>query len=210
MVSFVALIKKSFTSNIYQIFSHFLRHAKFVVENDYYHKNATIHYSTKILEGASIDNIARDPKLIIVNENSVIKAQLLIFAHEGKIEIGKDCYLGEGTRIWSAASIKIGDRVLISHNVNIHDTNSHSLEPDLRHQQFLEIMTNGHPVSNRYDIDSKSIQIEDDVWIGFNSIILKGVTIGKASIIAAGSVVTKDVPESVIVAGNPAKVIRKL
>jgi maltose O-acetyltransferase len=71
-------------------------------------------------------------------------------------------------------------------------------------------LTTGHPKTNDFDIQSKPILIEDDVWIGFNSAVLKGVTIGKGSIVAACSVVTKDVPEFVIVAGNPAKVVKEI
>jgi galactoside O-acetyltransferase len=56
----------------------------------------------------------------------------------------------------------------------------------------------------------KPVKIEDKVWIGFNSIILKGVTVGEGAIVGAGSVVTKDVPPYTIVAGNPARIIREL
>ena len=59
-------------------------------------------------------------------------------------------------------------------------------------------------------VKTKPIVIEDDVWVGFNSIILKGVTIGKGSIVAAGSVVSKDVEPFTVVAGNPALVIKKM
>ena len=59
-------------------------------------------------------------------------------------------------------------------------------------------------------VKSKEIAIENDVWIGMKSIILKGVTIGEKSIVAAGSVVTKSVPANTIVAGNPAKVVKHL
>jgi maltose O-acetyltransferase len=172
--------------------------------------STNIHSSVKVLQNATVENLPGNPHLINIGENSVIRGQLVVFAHAGKIDIGKDCYIGEGTRIWSADSITIGDRVFISHNVNIHDTNSHSVNPVLRYQHFVKMMSEGHPVVNDFDIQSKSIIIEDDVWIGFNSTILKGVKIGKGSIVAACSVVTKDVPEFVIVAGNPARVIKKL
>jgi maltose O-acetyltransferase len=80
----------------------------------------------------------------------------------------------------------------------------------LRHQHFVEMMSNGHPVSNEFDIKSKPVVIESDVWIGFNSTILKGVTIGTGAIVAACSLVTKDVPPKTIVAGNPARLIRDI
>ena len=111
--------------------------------------------------------------------------------------------------MWSQDEIVIGNNVLIAHNVNIHDTNSHPIDFIERRQDYKEIITNGFP-NSKENISCKSIHIEDDVWIGFNSIILKGVKIGKNSIIAAGSVVLSDIPSNVIVAGNPAKIIKKL
>jgi acetyltransferase-like isoleucine patch superfamily enzyme len=163
-----------------------------------------------LLPCAKVENFSGDPSLIVIKANSTIRGQLLVFAHQGRISIGQDCYIGEGSRIWSADSIFIGNRVYISHNVNIHDTNSHSTDPELRYQHYIHIMSHGHPVSNDFDIVSQPIYIEDDSWIGFNSTVLKGVKIGRGAIIAANSVVTKDVPPFVIVAGNPAKIIKEL
>ncbi len=175
-----------------------------------FEKHSLMDESVKILANATIDNLAKNSNLISIDKNSVIRGQLLVFPHGGKIQIGNDCYVGEGTCIWSSDSIKIGDRVFISHNVNVHDTNSHSIDPVLRYQHFIAIMSSGHPTVNNFDIESKPVVIEDDVWIGFNSTVLKGVKIGKGSIIAACSVVTKDIPERVIVAGNPSKIVKKL
>jgi len=172
--------------------------------------NATIHSSVKILPNATIENLSQCPNLINIGKNSVIRGELLIFAHAGKISIGEDCYVGESTRIWSSGSVIIGNRVYISHNVNIHDTNSHSIDSYLRYQHFLEIMSKGHPKENIFDIQSSPVIIEDDVWIGFNATILKGVKIGYGAIIAACSVVTKDVPPNVLVAGNPAQLVKKI
>jgi acetyltransferase-like isoleucine patch superfamily enzyme len=164
---------------------------------------------TQFLPSAKIDNICKKSDAIQIGNNTIIGGQLLTFAHGGQIEIGDWCYIGEGTRIWSAESIKIGNRVLISHNVNIHDTNSHPLEAKARHEHFAQIATSGHPTFTK-NILSAPVIIEDDVWIGFNSIILKGVRIGLGSVVAAGSVVTKDVPSNTIVAGNPAQFIREV
>jgi acetyltransferase-like isoleucine patch superfamily enzyme len=184
--------------------------AKQAERDDYFHGQANVHSTTRFLPNATIDNLSKNQDLISIGSHSVIRGQLLIFAHAGKIEIGDNCYIGENSRIWSAASVKIGDRVLIAHNVNIHDTDSHSINPMLRHQHFVEVMSNGHPVSNEFDIKSKPVVIESDVWIGFNSTILKGVTIGTGAIVAACSLVTKDVPPKTIVAGNPARLIRDI
>lgn len=192
-----------YIKSIFEFGENFERYKRF-------HQNADMHSSVKLLPNATIENLSEKKQLICIGENSVIRGQLLIFAHAGKIEMGKDCYLGEGSRLWSADSIKIGNRVLISHNVNIHDTNSHSLNSVLRHKHFIKLMSEGHPIVNEVDINSKAIIIEDDVWVGFNSTILKGVRIGKGAVVAACSVVTKDVPELVIVAGNPAKILKKI
>ncbi len=145
---------------------------------------------------------------IVIKAFSHIKGELLTFGHGGKILIGSYCYVGEYTRIWSAKQIQIGDRVLISHNVNIFDNSTHPLRASLRHQQFKDIISKGHP--RNIDLNEKPIIIHDDVLISCMSIILSGVTIGEGAIVGAGSVVTRDVPPWTIVAGNPAKVIRQL
>ena len=203
-------LKTKIRYKIYQSLSNLLEFGENFERCRKFSENTTVHPSAKFLPNANVENISRKAELICIEENSVIRGQLLIFGHAGKIEIGKDCYVGEYTRIWSADSVKIGNRVLISHNVNIHDTNSHSTNLNLRSQHFRQIVLNGHSTFNDVDIESKAILIEDDVWIGFNSTILKGVRIGKGAVIAACSVVTKNVPEFVIVAGNPARVIKKL
>jgi acetyltransferase-like isoleucine patch superfamily enzyme len=163
---------------------------------------------TIIYPSAKIDNIQEDKLSIKVNNNSHILGQLLVFAHGGKIEIGRDCYVGEHARLWSAKSIFVGDRVLISHGVNIFDSLTHPIKASERHRQFMEIVKKGHP--KQINLSEAEVVIKDDVWIGAMSTILKGVTIGQGAIIGAGSVVTKDVPPWTIVAGNPAKIIREL
>ena len=172
--------------------------------------NAVIHPSVKILPNAGIVNMSQCRNLIAIGKDSVIQGELLILPHAGNISIGESCYIGMGTRIWSSASVDIGDRVLISHNVNIHDTDSHSIDANQRSQHFALIMSSGYPKENIFGIKASSIVIENDVWIGFNSTILKGVKIGTGSVIAACSVVTKDVPPNVIVAGNPAKIVKSI
>jgi acetyltransferase-like isoleucine patch superfamily enzyme len=158
---------------------------------------------------AQIINLQDISSAIKVGPKTCILGDLLTFAHAGSIEIGESCYLGEGSRIWSAAKVKIGNRVLISHSVNIHDTDGHPLDSHKRHEHFTQIVTTGHPKKD-IDLPSKPIHIHDDAWIGFNCTILKGVTIGEGAIVGASSVVTSDVPPFSIVAGNPARFIRKV
>jgi acetyltransferase-like isoleucine patch superfamily enzyme len=145
---------------------------------------------------------------LIVGSNSHIRGEILVY-ESGSFKIGTHSYLGPGSRIWCRQSIKIGSHVLISHFVDIHDTNAHSLDWRLRRQESLELFENGRSVLSPDVIDSP-IVIEDDVWIGLKSTILKGVTIGRGAVVAAGSVVTKDVPPFTLVAGNPARIVREL
>lgn len=112
-----------------------------------------------------------------------------------KIIIGEKTRI-HGTCIHAYSKIEIGKECLIAGNCQIIDTNRHELSfsnPSLR----LNVTTK-----------AKEIYIEDNVWIGANSIILPGVTIGEGAMIAAGSIVTKDVPPYSLVGGNPAKVIK--
>ncbi|MCB8984703.1 MAG: hypothetical protein H6659_12815 [Ardenticatenaceae bacterium] len=113
-----------------------------------------------------------------------------------QIHIGNNCGF-TGTTLVAAEAITIGNRVLVGANSTIADTDFHPLQPAARVQ---DILNGAH----------KPIVIEDDVFVGMNCLILKGVTIGTGSVIGAGSVVTRDVPPGVVVAGNPAAIVRKL
>lgn len=95
---------------------------------------------------------------------------------------------------------------MIAHNVNIIDNNSHPKDAKLRHQDYINNYDNGDSV---FDLSVDNIEIGDDVWIGFNSVILKGVSIGNGAIIGAGSVVVKDVDPWTINVGNPLRCIGK-
>ncbi|HYA42161.1 MAG TPA: acyltransferase [Syntrophobacteraceae bacterium] len=158
---------------------------------------------------ARVSNIFGDPKAITLGEHTHVRGELLTFGHGGTISIGNYCYVGEGTRIWSALSIHIGDRVLIAHNVNIFDNDTHPIDDAAaRHRQFVEIITTGHPRS--ICLNEAPVTIENDVLICCQSVILSGITIGEGAVVGAGSVVTKDVAPYTLVAGNPACTIRKI
>jgi acetyltransferase-like isoleucine patch superfamily enzyme len=166
-------------------------------------------YKCKIyLSGEILPNNHRIRESIIIGSNTHIRGQLLTFSHGGRIQLGTDCYVGTNTHIWAAKDITIGDRVLISHDVNIFDSDTHPLDPRERHRQFKAIVTDGHPLD--VDLREEAVTIHNDVLIGCSVVILKGVTIGEGAIVGAGSVVTDDVPPSTIVAGNPARVVRKI
>ncbi|OYU93279.1 MAG: transferase [Bacteroidetes bacterium B1(2017)] len=113
----------------------------------------------------------------------------------GKLNIGNNSGFS-GVTIYCVENISIGNFVTIGGNVCIWDTDFHPM-------QHLD--RRAHNISK---IKTAPVDIHDDVFIGANSIILKGVTIGQNSIVGAGSVVTKDIPKNEIWAGNPAKFIR--
>lgn len=112
------------------------------------------------------------------------------------LKIGERCYIGEGNNIRAGGgTIEIGNDCLISQNITIVASN---------HTFQKGIQINKQPWST----ESNFVKIGNDVWIGANSVILPGVIIADSAVIAAGSVVTKDVPRNAIVAGNPAKIIK--
>ncbi|RWK61778.1 MAG: acyltransferase [Mesorhizobium sp.] len=160
---------------------------------------------TRLWPQSRISNHRAAADIQIGNDTKVL-GELLTFGHGGRITIGDHCYIGENTRIWSCETITIGNRVLISHGVNIHDNVSHSMSAERRHQHFLAIFSTGHSKEDP-DIASAVVVIEDDAWIGFNASVLKGVKIGRGAVVGACSVVTKDVLPYEVVVGNPAKPI---
>jgi acetyltransferase-like isoleucine patch superfamily enzyme len=169
---------------------------------------AVIDSTVTLHSTAAIDNILRKPEAIVVGAHTHIRGQLLTFWNAGRITIGKWCYVGEGTRIWSQSSISIGDYVLIAHLVDIHDTNSHPIDWRERRLDSEAILSGGYRTPTQ--TVSAPVVIEDDAWIGFKATVLKGVRIGRGAIVSAGAVVTKDVKSWTVVAGNPARVIAEL
>jgi acetyltransferase-like isoleucine patch superfamily enzyme len=173
-------------------------------------RHITLDVSTVIHLSASIKNCMHNLEAIRIGANAQIVGELLTFAHGGEITIGEWSYIGKSSRLWSAKKISIGDRVLISHNVNIFDSLTHPVNPFDRHTHYMGVIRNGFPTNINFDLSEATVTVEDDVWIGCQAIILRGVTIGKGAIIAAGAVVTKDVPPWTIAAGNPARIVRQL
>ena len=145
---------------------------------------------------------------ISVGPGTHIRGELFTFGHGGHITMGSHCYVGDNSKLWSAVRLRIGDRVLIGHNSSIFDSDTHPLNARDRHRQYVEIITRGHP--KELNLREEPVTIADDVWIGSNVVVLKGVTIGRAAVIGAGSIVTDDIPPYVLAAGNPARVIREL
>jgi acetyltransferase-like isoleucine patch superfamily enzyme len=111
----------------------------------------------------------------------------------GRVRIGDYALITPGVRISASDSIEIGDNCMIASGAYITDSDWHGI--------YDRIERNATPAP---------IRIGNNVWIGDHALVLKGVTIGDNSIVGAGAVVTKDVPANVVVAGNPARVVKQL
>jgi acetyltransferase-like isoleucine patch superfamily enzyme len=111
-------------------------------------------------------------------------------SEQASIRIGNHCSIGDRTEIHSGRKVDIGNNVIIAWDCVVMDRDYHSTSQD------KETM--------------KPVLIGNNVWIGCRAIILKGVTIGEGAVVAAGAVVTKDIPPFTLVAGNPARVTREV
>jgi acetyltransferase-like isoleucine patch superfamily enzyme len=122
-------------------------------------------------------------------DSTVAKLELVTLPG-GHLEIGNNVFINYGSSLVSSVHVKVGDDCLIGTHVMVMDTDFHRVE------------------DKAWDISGKPIVLEDRVWLGNRAIVLKGVRIGHDSVVAAGSVVTSDVPPRTVVAGAPARVIR--
>lgn len=142
---------------------------------------------------------------IIVGNDCLIYGDISTQTENATILIGNNVFIGKST-IFSAINITIEDDVLISTDCLIQDTDNHNLSKSIRKKDCGDWKKNR---TQQWDlVEKKPIKICEGAWIGAKCIILKGVTIGEGAIVAAGSVVTKDVEPYTIVAGNPAKFIK--
>ena len=143
-----------------------------------------------------------------VGNNVTIRSATLATEENAFIEIGDFTFISNAS-IACHERISIGNYVCIAGGVNIVDTDFHPLTPADRMGDTIALSPAGNK-DFRPAFISQPIIIEDEVWIGTNATILKGVRIGKGAIIQPGSVVVKDVNAGAIMAGNPAKEIKKI
>jgi acetyltransferase-like isoleucine patch superfamily enzyme len=141
-----------------------------------------------------------------IGEGCIIEGRIVFDRKDAQVTIGHSTFMG-GSMIASACRVVIGSDVLISWGCSIVDHDSHSIDWKLR---VGDAQRWAKGDKNWSQVKMGMVQIGDHAWIGFNAIILEGVTVGEGAIVGAGSVVTKDVPPYTVVAGNPARVIREL
>jgi acetyltransferase-like isoleucine patch superfamily enzyme len=153
---------------------------------------------------------------VVIGKDSMVGCNFIFESTGGEIRIGERTYIGAGTNLISRTSISVGNDVWIAWGCYLYDHDSHSLLWADRRKDIFQQLAD-HKSSKNYvlnkdwsTVKTKPIVINDKAWIGFDSVILKGVTIGEGAIVGARSVVTRDVEPWTVVAGNPARMIKRL
>jgi acetyltransferase-like isoleucine patch superfamily enzyme len=136
--------------------------------------------------------IAENGTLSINGDVKFMKGCKIVIKKNAVLAMRGNAFINERCKIRCYKKISIGNNCLVSWDVNIVDTDAHHVR-----------------INGKYPENTKEVIINDNVWVGFNAMVLKGVSIGKGSMIGAGSVVTKNVPEYCLSAGNPSEVKRR-
>jgi acetyltransferase-like isoleucine patch superfamily enzyme len=170
-------------------------------------RSAIVSQSCRLGPQAWCINMSGDPARIRIEEEAICRGLLRVESFgSGQILICPEAYIGDDVLISCAHKVEIGRQVLIAHGVQIFDNNTHPTAWQDRELDWRSISAERSEI--RPAIAGAPVRIGAHAWIGFNSIVLKGVTIGERSIVAAGSVVTADVPSDSVVGGNPARILR--
>lgn len=151
--------------------------------------------------------------IVSIGNDSLLSGTFVVETSNGRMRVGDRSFIGGGLFVCTD-EINIGSDVMFSWGCTVIDTDAHSLSWEHRKNDVKDWKrgVDEGAVGKYKDwshVKSKRIEVKDKAWIGFNVIILKGVTIGEGAVVAAGSVVTKDVPDYSVVAGNPAIVVKK-
>jgi acetyltransferase-like isoleucine patch superfamily enzyme len=152
------------------------------------------------LEGRTMPLVMGRPRIFLgdrVRINSLTTFTAHKASEEPTVTIGDDVYIGSNVLVAIGSEIAIGDRVLIAARVFLAGYDGHPVDPTDRSAGVSDTVP-------------PPIRIGDDAWIGAGAFVGKGVSIGRCAIVAASSVVTRDVPDGAIVGGNPARVIREI
>ena len=145
---------------------------------------------------------------IEIGSDCSIDGKILLLNTNTKVKIGNRVSIGPDTTLFCYESIEIQDDVMISWGCTLIDTNAHALSSEHRKNDVLN-WAKGPEYKDWSVVESKPICVEKNSWIGFNSIVTKGVRISEGTIVASGSVATKSTNPFDIVGGNPAQFIKK-
>lgn len=177
---------------------------------DFVKAGTNVHLSKANFVSRSSTNVS-----IVIGNDCVIESSFVLECSDAKISIGDRTFIGGKGLFVSSYDIKIGSDVMFSWGCTVIDNDAHSLN-------YLDRINDVKDWKRGVDegkigfykdwskVNKGRIIIDDRVWVGFNVIILKNVHIGEGAVVAAGSVVTKDVEPYTLVGGNPARFIKKL
>ena len=181
-----------------------------VLEGDWF--NGRVPGNIEAGENSVIDSsfcfkhyFARGPVGLRVGNNVTLWRTSLAADPDAIIEIGDYCYLANASIVCSSR-ITIGSYVMIAGGVTIADSDFHPMEPAARVADSIALSQIGNRRA-RPPIVTRPVVIEDDVWIGFNAVILKGVRVGAGAVIEPGSIVAHDVAPGTTMTGNPARTV---
>ena len=167
---------------------------------------STIDPSAILGPNAWLENLSGDPTRVAIGKHCALRG-LLRIEPTGSLTIGDHCYIGDDTLISVNTGVTIGNDVAIAHGVQIFDNTSHPIDWQERQRHTRGILT-GTGSDARFP--GRPVTVGENVWLGTNCLVRAGVSIGARSIVSAMAMVTEDVPADVIVAGNPAQVVKRL
>lgn len=161
-------------------------------------------------ERGQIANISGDPSRVQMGHHCLVDGFLNVQQY-AYLSIGSYCGIGVDARIDCAGYVEIGNGCTLAEGVYIIDGLHHPLLANQRIEHGIDLFQGSH-VMDAYGpgTETSFVRIEDLVWIGLRAVVLSGVTIGRGSVIAAGAVVSQDVPPFSVVAGNPGRVIGQI
>jgi len=180
-----------------------------------YKKSLSFGRDTFFLPQFSLQLSNKEQKVIIGDE-CLLGVSIISEGDNAFFKIGNRVYIGKSNVI-CRTGIEFGNDIMVAWGVTFYDHDSHSLDYNLRKKDLITQIEDYK--NNKADflknknwgvVKSKPIKVCDNAWIGMNATILKGVTIGEGAVVAACSVVTKDVPPFTVVAGNPAVVVKNI
>jgi acetyltransferase-like isoleucine patch superfamily enzyme len=167
---------------------------------------STIDPSAILGPNAWIENLSGDPRRVVIGDHCALRG-LIRAEPTGTLSIGHHTYIGDETLISVNTGITIGNDVAIAHGVQIFDNASHPIDWQERQKHTRGILTGS---GSDAKFPGRPVVISDNCWLGTQAFIGAGITIGARSIVSALSCVTEDVPPDVIVAGNPAQIVKRL
>lgn len=151
----------------------------------------------------SVSNSSGDPSRVIVGDYSNLNVSIYCESR-GRVHIGDHVFMNTKTTIRCDHEIRVGNYCMFGPNVKLWDTRNHPMSITARERQAKEIC---HKTVDSYEAGGAPIIIEDNVWLCMDVTVLAGVRIGYGSVVATGSVVTRDIPPKSFAAGVPAKVL---